>query len=262
MIYAVLDHPDLDGTDLSALRDGDVRRLADVADPAGRGHRAHRPRVRPALRPDRVRRHRDVDEPGRPPTRRPRAPHRRAASRCPACASAVLDDDGNEVEQGTPGEICVQGAERDAGLLQAARAHGGDDRRRLAAHRRRRRAGRRGPPVHRRPQEGHDRVRRVQRVPPRDRGRAHVATRACRRPPSSASPTRSGARRSRRSSWPGPGPRVDVEALRALVRERKGGVYAPKSIEVVDSLPLTAVGKADKKVLRARYWGDRARGVN
>ena len=35
----------------------------------------------------------------------------------------------------------------------------------------------------------------------------------------------------------------------------------PKTIEIVDSLPLTAVGKADKKVLRARYWGDRSRGV-
>ena len=43
MIYAVLDHPDLDGTDLSALRDDHVRRLADVADATGRGHRADRP---------------------------------------------------------------------------------------------------------------------------------------------------------------------------------------------------------------------------
>jgi fatty-acyl-CoA synthase len=31
-------------------------------------------------------------------------------------------------------------------------------------------------------------------------------------------------------------------------------VYAPKSVEVVDSLPLTPVGKADKKTLRAQYW--------
>jgi fatty-acyl-CoA synthase len=46
---------------------------------------------------------------------------------------------------------------------------------------------------------------------------------------------------------------VDAEALMALVRQRKGPVYAPKSVEFVDSLPLTAVGKADKKVLRARY---------
>ena len=53
-----------------------------------------------------------------------------------------------------------------------------------------------------------------------------------------------------------------VLPLAPLVKERKGGVYAPKSIEVVASLPLTAVGKADKKALRARYWGDRPRAVN
>ena len=55
-------------------RDDHVRRLADVADPAGRGHRADRAGVRPALRADRVRRHRDVDESRRPPPEDPRAP--------------------------------------------------------------------------------------------------------------------------------------------------------------------------------------------
>jgi fatty-acyl-CoA synthase len=59
-----------------------------------------------------------------------------------------------------------------------------------------------------------------------------------------------------------PGAVPDPEALRLLVRERKGAVYAPKTVEVVDSLPLTPVGKADKKVLRARYWADRDRAVN
>jgi fatty-acyl-CoA synthase len=55
---------------------------------------------------------------------------------------------------------------------------------------------------------------------------------------------------------------VDVAELIALVRERKGPVYAPKSVDVLDALPLTPVGKADKKALRARYWGGRARQVN
>ncbi len=59
-----------------------------------------------------------------------------------------------------------------------------------------------------------------------------------------------------------PGERVDPAALVALVREQKGPVYAPKTIDVVESLPLTAVGKADKKVLRAKYWGGAKRGVN
>jgi fatty-acyl-CoA synthase len=41
--------------------------------------------------------------------------------------------------------------------------------------------------------------------------------------------------------------------LIALVREKKGAVQAPKSVDFVESIPLTAVGKPDKKVLRARY---------
>jgi acyl-CoA synthetase (AMP-forming)/AMP-acid ligase II len=47
-----------------------------------------------------------------------------------------------------------------------------------------------------------------------------------------------------------------------MVRERKGPVYAPKSIELLDALPLTPVGKPDKKALRARYWAGHERRVN
>ncbi len=56
-----------------------------------------------------------------------------------------------------------------------------------------------------------------------------------------------------------PEARVKAEELIALVREKKGRVYAPKSVDFVDSLPTTPVGKADKKVLRARYWAGRGR---
>jgi acyl-coenzyme A synthetase/AMP-(fatty) acid ligase len=41
--------------------------------------------------------------------------------------------------------------------------------------------------------------------------------------------------------------------LIALVREKKGAVQAPKSVDFVESIQLTAVGKPDKKVLRAGY---------
>jgi fatty-acyl-CoA synthase len=51
------------------------------------------------------------------------------------------------------------------------------------------------------------------------------------------------------------------EALMQLVKDRKGGPHAPKQVEFVDSLPLTAVGKVDKKVLRAKYWAGQARQV-
>ena len=52
-----------------------------------------------------------------------------------------------------------------------------------------------------------------------------------------------------------------AEALMQLVKDRKGGPHAPKQVEFVDSLPLTAVGKVDKKVLRAKYWAGQARQV-
>lgn len=59
-----------------------------------------------------------------------------------------------------------------------------------------------------------------------------------------------------------PGQTVDPAELITLVRSRKGPVYAPKSLELVDSLPLTPVGKLDKKALRGRYWTGRDRHVN
>jgi fatty-acyl-CoA synthase len=59
-----------------------------------------------------------------------------------------------------------------------------------------------------------------------------------------------------------PGAAVDADELVRLVREKKGPVYAPKSVEFVDALPLTPVGKADKKVLRARYWKSQERQVH
>ena len=58
-----------------------------------------------------------------------------------------------------------------------------------------------------------------------------------------------------------PGARAVPEELIALVREHKGPVQAPKSVEFADALPLTGLGKLDKKALRARYWGGQARGV-
>jgi fatty-acyl-CoA synthase len=49
--------------------------------------------------------------------------------------------------------------------------------------------------------------------------------------------------------------------IQEMVKQRKGSVHAPKEIVVADSLPLTALGKLDKKALRAPYWtGERAIG--
>ena len=38
-----------------------------------------------------------------------------------------------------------------------------------------------------------------------------------------------------------------------MVAERKGKFQAPKVVEFSDSIPQTAVGKPDKKALRARF---------
>ncbi len=51
------------------------------------------------------------------------------------------------------------------------------------------------------------------------------------------------------------------EELMALVKQRKGSHYAPKSVDFTDMIPLTAVGKADKKALRAGYWSHTDRQV-
>ena len=48
-----------------------------------------------------------------------------------------------------------------------------------------------------------------------------------------------------------PGAEPCADALIALVRDRKGAIQAPKSIVFVPALPLTAVGKPDKQRLRA-----------
>ncbi|MGN6781763.1 MAG: fatty-acid--CoA ligase FadD8 [Marmoricola sp.] len=52
-----------------------------------------------------------------------------------------------------------------------------------------------------------------------------------------------------------------VAEIQRAVKERKGSVHVPKQVLAVDALPLTGLGKPDKKALRARFWtGDRAVG--
>ena len=49
--------------------------------------------------------------------------------------------------------------------------------------------------------------------------------------------------------------------IQTAVKERKGPVQSPKQVVVVDSVPVTALGKPDKKAVRAQFWEGASRAV-
>ncbi|HET6732206.1 fatty-acid--CoA ligase FadD8 [Mycobacterium sp.] len=49
--------------------------------------------------------------------------------------------------------------------------------------------------------------------------------------------------------------------IQSAVKERKGSVQSPKQVIVVDSVPVTALGKPDKKSVRAQFWEGAGRAV-
>ena len=181
MLYVLMDHPDFDKTDLSSLETifygaaaMSPTRLAEAIGKLGpiffqfygqaecpmtitvlrkEDHDVERPRAAGLLRPAGP-----VGACRAARRRRQRGARRRARRDLRARAARV------------------------GRLLEEAGADGGALRARLAAHRRRRAPRRRGLPLHRRPQEGHDHLRRVQHLPARGRGRALLASRASRRP--------------------------------------------------------------------------------
>jgi fatty-acyl-CoA synthase len=57
------------------------------------------------------------------------------------------------------------------------------------------------------------------------------------------------------------GARPSAEELIELVKRRKGSAHAPKHVEFVETLPVTSVGKVDKKQLRAKFWAGQRRMV-
>ncbi|MBV2151548.1 AMP-binding protein [Kitasatospora sp. SUK 42] len=54
---------------------------------------------------------------------------------------------------------------------------------------------------------------------------------------------------------PAPGQRPELDEVQAFVTARKGRIYAPEVLHLVDEIPLTAVGKPDKKRLRQSVTG-------
>ena len=58
-----------------------------------------------------------------------------------------------------------------------------------------------------------------------------------------------------------PGANNNAAELQAHVKDKRGAPWSPKTIDFVDTIPVTGLGKIDRKVLRAPYWEGRTRGV-
>jgi acyl-CoA synthetase (AMP-forming)/AMP-acid ligase II len=61
---------------------------------------------------------------------------------------------------------------------------------------------------------------------------------------------------------PASGATVTLDELDAFCRDRIAGYKIPRSLEVVDALPLSAAGKVLKRELRKPYWEGQERGVH
>ena len=56
-------------------------------------------------------------------------------------------------------------------------------------------------------------------------------------------------------------PANTADELIALCKDKLGGVKAPKTVDIVETLPRSPVGKVLKKDLRERYWRDLGRRI-
>jgi acyl-CoA synthetase (AMP-forming)/AMP-acid ligase II len=61
---------------------------------------------------------------------------------------------------------------------------------------------------------------------------------------------------------PTAGQTVTLDELRAFCADRIAGYKTPRSLEVVDALPISAAGKVLKRELRTPYWEGQERGVH
>jgi len=59
-----------------------------------------------------------------------------------------------------------------------------------------------------------------------------------------------------------PGAATSAEEIQAFVRTAKGPTMSPKKVLFVDHLPLTSLGKLDRKAVRAQFWTDAERQIN
>lgn len=260
MLYAILDSPDLDKYDLSSLKTVfygasaiSPTRLAEAIQKFGPIFfqyygQAESPMTISVLRKG----DHDLDKPerlascGRP---------------VPWLKVALLDEKGNEVERGEPGEICVRGPLVMKGYLNKPEQtdeatefgwlHTGDVARQddegflYIVDRKKDMIVSGGFNVYPREVEdvlsAHPAVSAaaVIGVPDDKWGEAVKAVVVLRG-----------------------GQSVEPDELQALVKERKGAVYTPKSVDFADDIPVSPLGKPDKKALRTQYWSADGRQVH
>ena len=170
----LLAHPDIGKYDYSSLKQSGLCLGADVGRQAGRGDQGVRSRADPDLRPGRGLH--DL-----PPSSRAsdhvaalESNKRHRLASCgrisPLMRLEVMDDDGQAPAARRARRDRAARRPRHGGLLQEPKRNPGGLDLRLASHRRHRRDRRGRLRLHRRSQEGHDHLRRLQRLP--ERGRA------------------------------------------------------------------------------------------
>ena len=176
------------------------------------------------------------------------------------CEIRTVDDGGTDVAPGEVGEIVLRGNFVMDGYLDdedatsATRIDGWHDRRPRHA-----RSG--GLPDNRRPPQGDDHHRWVQRVSRRDR-RVLAEHTDVHESAVIGLPDPDWGERIVAVIEPASGAVVDTDAVLRFVRQRLGAVKTPKDVVIVDALPRNANGKILKTLLveRLGQTGDVGRG--
>ena len=260
MLYVLMDHPSFASTDLSSLQTVyygaaamSPTRLKEAIEKLGPIFfqfygQAECPMTITVLRKD----EHDISDPARLAT---------CGRPVPWLHVALLDDDGNRVARGEPGEICARGPlvmqgywnkpDETKAALDGGWLHTGDIAREdedgffTIVDRKKDMIVSGGFNVFPREVEDvlstHPAVANVAVIGvPDDKWGEAVKAVVVLRPDQSVEPAQ----------------------LIELVKERKGAHHAPKTIDFAESIPLSPLGKPDKKALRALYWGDATRQVN
>ena len=175
----------------------------------------------------------------------------------PPFTAIVVDDDGNELPPGVEGRLFFEDAtgrgvvypkdpqKTRRGPPASRGLHPGRDR--LRRPRRLR--------LHHRPLQRHDRLGWGQHLPSRGRARPDQAPPGGRRRHHRRARAPTWARRSRRWSCPVDPADPPVAAdLIAYCREQLAGYKCPRSVDIVETVGRTAMGKVNKRLLRAPFW--------